>query len=763
MKEIILQFLADNWESLSTILLAILYEVTARWIPTEKNRSIIDNVVKLIGFIIKNRRKPSPQDDADITEKVNRVIVDRDKHIISIFLLFALSLPAFAQQGWSNFKGIRLVNQLDSTQVLPVNGAIYYNEQSDKFRAYQNNAWVDLIGGSGGGGTSYTFENGLTENSGVVTWGGVVNSENVNIEIDNPYSFTIYGENSGNTFYTSQNETSWKAGTILSNSDTAGMAFQNLNFNYDGFQFGAGSFAKFALTPDRFRQAISNGANDSVYFQLYTDDGFDGFTIYQGIKVGSTFVQNRISGDSYSFTAADNTGVSEMVCSPLFTNLYTYSIGTGEITTQNISSTGQSVVWSSGSNVATQTISDTHVYTRKSDGTNSSEIELTNTDFNILFNDGVDDVQIIGNTGGIGMTYKGGSQFNLSNDITIYPTGNIIIPIPVRDDTLLNVLAVDYTTGAIKRRQISSGGGITNTAAVNELPITTDGSGNLGSSGIESTTAGNVNLGLSSTTGTTRTLTAAGSGTNIALTTITKGDGTFTARQGNNNASLTLAQTGSVLSNTTAGLELFTGNGLIQLTNLTSNAIQSNSTYELRTQGRSSGTSPTVTLRSGNGTSTASSGRVNINTGSVSGTGDVGDIFIETGSNSGSGLDGNINIEANGTGVIGLNSEASVTMATSSGSRSAQFFVDAPNSLSILSVVNGSSVSTIQTTDALIEMLSPSIQIGDNLSGTVTVESAVLTLDAIGGELYINISRTSCAGAPSGSVARVSGVLTVCP
>lgn len=38
-----------------------------------------------------------------------------------------------------------------------------------------------------------------------------------------------------------------------------------------------------------------------------------------------------------------------------------------------------------------------------------------------------------------------------------------------------------------------------------------------------------------------------------------------------------------------------------------------------------------------------------------------------------------------------------------------------------------------------------------------------LTLQVNGGELFIEVNRTSCAGAPSGAVANISGVLTICP
>src|SRR5690348_13836468 len=134
MKELLLQFLADNWEVIAGILVPVLIDFLSRRIPTVKNWSWVDNLAKLMGAIVKNRRKPDTNDQT-VGKDQNRVIVDRKKHIISVFLLFALSLPAFSQS-FINVKGVRFVNVLDSTQVQPVNGSIYYNEQSHKFRVY---------------------------------------------------------------------------------------------------------------------------------------------------------------------------------------------------------------------------------------------------------------------------------------------------------------------------------------------------------------------------------------------------------------------------------------------------------------------------------------------------------------------------------------------------------------------------------------------------------------------------------------------------
>ena len=76
----VFDFLANNWAFLSPVLL----EIVLRVVPTEKNVSIIDNVVKVIGLILKNRRKPSIDDETNASgpQNVNIIQVDRNKHVI---------------------------------------------------------------------------------------------------------------------------------------------------------------------------------------------------------------------------------------------------------------------------------------------------------------------------------------------------------------------------------------------------------------------------------------------------------------------------------------------------------------------------------------------------------------------------------------------------------------------------------------------------------------------------------------------------------
>lgn len=155
MKEV-LNFILNNWDTGLGISLFI-YELIARQIPTEKNRSILDFGFKIISEIVKNKRKPSANDQVVGTQSSNknRVVVDRTKFILSLVFLLT-SLGSIAQT-YGNFKSIRLVNVLDSTTISPVNATIYYNEQSNKLRAYQNDAWYDLIPASTAFSSNVTF------------------------------------------------------------------------------------------------------------------------------------------------------------------------------------------------------------------------------------------------------------------------------------------------------------------------------------------------------------------------------------------------------------------------------------------------------------------------------------------------------------------------------------------------------------------------------------------------------------------------------
>lgn len=154
-------YIIENWETglgLSTVA----YELIARAVPTEKNRSIIDLIFRIISTLIKNRRKPMVEDvPVQNDPEFNRVIVDRKKHIV-FTLLMLLSFASYSQVN-GTFRAIRSFNA-DSLTVRAETvglqlmydsvGVIFFNPQASpaRFQCYTPaDGWYDcLIRGTGG-------------------------------------------------------------------------------------------------------------------------------------------------------------------------------------------------------------------------------------------------------------------------------------------------------------------------------------------------------------------------------------------------------------------------------------------------------------------------------------------------------------------------------------------------------------------------------------------------------------------------------------
>lgn len=147
-----LNFIIDNWAYIVPVILW----VAQRLIKTQKNYDLLEMFIKFLGEkVIPNRRNdivslPTNQLDLDLVSKENKKKrgANVGRKLVTLLCLLAFPLLSIAQNN-GNFKSVRFVNVLDSTTVLPINATIYYNEQSNKFRAYQNNQWVDLIGEGG--------------------------------------------------------------------------------------------------------------------------------------------------------------------------------------------------------------------------------------------------------------------------------------------------------------------------------------------------------------------------------------------------------------------------------------------------------------------------------------------------------------------------------------------------------------------------------------------------------------------------------------
>lgn len=174
--EELLYFVNEHWE----ILTPILYEVLGRIIPTKNNISIIDNVVKIIRFIIPNKRKPLPTDNpVQADPDFNRVIVDRKKHIIPIIIFFMLGAHVAFGQLNGTFKTLRFIPAQDTTNLTSINvypaGTITKLSNDSLYYRAPNGYWKTFGSGGGGSGGLSTADNGLTVNpAGNVQLGGTL-------------------------------------------------------------------------------------------------------------------------------------------------------------------------------------------------------------------------------------------------------------------------------------------------------------------------------------------------------------------------------------------------------------------------------------------------------------------------------------------------------------------------------------------------------------------------------------------------------------
>lgn len=155
----LIDFANQNPEKIAALLAAV-YEVFARIRPTNKNWSIIDNVCKVIMYIIPNRSKKITTVKND--EGVVKVV---DTHVLRMIVMFLMmSITSFGQLN-STFKAARSYNADSLTVKTEVTGlqlmygdigALYYNHQHNpgKWRIFYDSTWHDLIGGGGGGGST---------------------------------------------------------------------------------------------------------------------------------------------------------------------------------------------------------------------------------------------------------------------------------------------------------------------------------------------------------------------------------------------------------------------------------------------------------------------------------------------------------------------------------------------------------------------------------------------------------------------------------
>ncbi len=114
----VLDFLSDNWPIIGPAISVILLRI----IPTKKNYCIIEAFMKVLNTVVPNNRKK----------------------IIPVILFMLISTLGMSQQ-IGTFKYIYLTNVTDSTTVVPVNAALFYNQQTHLLKAYENSVWKNLL------------------------------------------------------------------------------------------------------------------------------------------------------------------------------------------------------------------------------------------------------------------------------------------------------------------------------------------------------------------------------------------------------------------------------------------------------------------------------------------------------------------------------------------------------------------------------------------------------------------------------------------
>lgn len=515
----VLDFLQDNWLPISAVI-----EAGLRLIPTAKNISIIDNVFKVISFLVKNRRKPQAADAVpanDLSGKVNSVVVDRFKHIIPVILLLCIigltaiaPTGAFAQTN-STQKSARFYNADSLTVQTEVTGldlmydnvgALYYNDDQDKFRIYYAHEWHDLISSGGGGGGLSTANNGVNVNpAGNVQLGGALVQSTIvdglgtyNLQLNDFAAATFRSVGTMNISSTGDNV-----------NIKAGNATTGLGVNMD--LAGTGPYG----TPNSILISSGDWDGQTTDFSYSAFSGL-GVEISYGNTTGSSYGNIALNGDLTVQTSNNAT----ILTGDQLSGLAFYMDYDGN------SPYGQpnSFFMSAGDwNTSTTDYGYMVLYP------NNLELALSNADgsqyFSITAGNGgasiasTDPIEISGDPGVTIEAASGGIDLRLTSALTLNGAAG----------TAGQVLTSNGTGTSPTWETVS--GGLTNIASANEFPLTVDASGNMTHSGVWTGLLGlgDIDFGGTSQSGSQRYLRANGSGSDVGMNFIKKGTAsTFT-------------------------------------------------------------------------------------------------------------------------------------------------------------------------------------------------------------------------------------------
>lgn len=611
-----INLLVEHWEQGIGIGL-ILYEIIARLLKTEKSHSILNFVFKILNFVIPNLNKDGGRHPI--------------KPLLILILMMAFASVSVAQNN-SVFKGAVSINTDSTTfKTYVANqqtsygnlGALYYNEQTNKWRIYGNSVWSDLGVGGGGGGSAFwplagtgTITNDVimdgtlfdfteTWDDVISTYSGYVLSVNNDLTINALNDIQIQSDNNfdiaaalglnitgnlidiqattGNlALSTAGNFSIQGIGASIIQSDdeirveaTNGIIFDN------SIQLSITN----SVPITQFSSPINNFNNGSVNFGVgVTDVNFESgnFNIWNPAR---TFKYNFVTG---------NIAANRTVTYPTFTVTNNNLLGSA---TADI--VGTRVPFYSGSTGITSTDAGFTFSTTNDVLTVGRLVTLSTT-----------------TTPAIGVGSFAGDPSSLANgDLWYNSTSN---------NLRCRINGASVSLGA--------GGGITNTAAANEI-AKSDGT-NLVPSGIFSTTAGNILLGNSTGAGTQRTITPQGSGADISTridgkgssgVSLLHGNGTSSFAVGASSYAYTIASGASYTSSTTSTL-------------FADNTGAQTFTIGASTTGIADGEGNNIIIQAGSGNNSSGNnngGNLTLQSGASLGSGTSGDVIIETRSTGG--------------------------------------------------------------------------------------------------------------------------------
>lgn len=686
-----IQFLNDYWPLITAVL--GLAEIILRMIPTTKNWSIIDKIYKALYLIVPNKRKPPIDAEGNYEDDFVRNVQGKTVNKIEV--------PIFRHI----IKAVSIIVLASFCHSAPA-------------QIWQNFKGVRLV-------------NVVGDTSDVLQ----VNGSIFYCEDCTPPRFYVYEDNQWKEITGGSGGGGNLSGTLTSPRvpyasdantlvDDAGFEYDvvnntlevpyiNLNtgaIDVDSTHFRYGD-TRFKITSDNiYMKSYGNAPGDSVFSAI--GQNLDGAT---GIMTG--YYNESFGVPSAYYFATDQELSMNANADPALLK--------GSSIFANALSAGMSYGYSG--NTATISAIEGGINVNVTDVT--SQGLYGNSDYSANYTD-------------LSYIQKGYADDTYLSDITGLITAGTNVTI-TGSGTSGSPYVINSSGGG--------GGGISNTSPVNTLPKTTDGSGNLGASGIQSRSAGNLDLGLPSTTGTDRNILAMGNTSTILLS--------LSAKGASSNINMWAGQ-GTLFRDSTT-------NNIVTLSSFT-NSLQfdsdNNATVFL---GNNSGAGAvrTLTVRGQAGASNTDGGNLELLGGNGAGSGDGGAVLIEAGQISSSGTAGNVEIrsgEGTATGVAGsvlistgaANGGTAGDIVISGGDGSYLPKVNLSNNLLELTVTNGGSDNASVVLDS---SAGGAITMSADAGGVITIGNVFST------DFIVLKIPTSCTGAPSGALWNDSGTLKICP